>query len=104
MFTHFPAQGDLAEHMGPALCLSVHRADPFLPCFAQVLFCLQQEPLLNILTSFSGYCSQDVTARSVYRIGDRKGCTAELRSVWLSRGREQPESVFLCQFSSGPLE
>lgn len=54
-----------------------------------VLSLPQQGPLSNILTS-SGYGSQAVTARSVYRRGSGKGCTAELRSAWLSQDEEQP--------------
>lgn len=39
-----------------------------LPLF-MVHYHLRQEPLLNIVTSFSGYCSQDVTAMLVESVG-----------------------------------
>lgn len=61
--------------------LRVHCRAPISGILFAFLFHPQQTPSLSILTSFSGYCSQDVTARSMYRIGDRKGCTAEPRGL-----------------------
>lgn len=67
----FPARRGLAECVGWVSCIyfCIPKALLCLPLFME-LFHLMQEPLPKILTSFSGYYSQDVTVMLVESVGD----------------------------------
>lgn len=95
---HFPARRGLAECVGRVSCLSfcIPKVLLCLPLF-MVLFHRMQEPLPNILTSFSGYRSQDVTVMLVESVGgDRLGRWARAEHSTKSVSHHRTSSSLDC--------